>query len=289
MKFGVMVSNSAAFLDFRGAIEVACRAEELGYDSFFISDHYMTPYSPDWYETYEALAFLSYLAAETKKIRLGTCVTPIPFRPPGILAKIVSTMDLLSDGRIILGVGAGWVKGEFEAYSRWDEGKVRVEKTEEGLRLMMNLWTREEVNFEGKYYRAKGAVLKPKPVQKPHPPLWFGAYREQMLRLTAKYGDGWIPWVRTTPEEYEEKAGKIREYAKRLNREGKITYACVIGQITEKSLKPILDDVPAITNWAEAVERYLAAGCQYVVLWFHPKVYVRLMEKFSREVMPSFT
>jgi len=63
----------------------------------------------------------------------------------------------------------------------------------------------------------------------------------------------------------------------------------MIGQVTEKSLKPILDDVPAITNWAETVEKYLAARCQYVVLWFHPKVYVRLMEKFSREVMPSFT
>lgn len=289
MKFGVMVSNSAAFLDFRRAIEVACKAEEMGYDSFFISDHYMTPYSSDWYETYDALAFLSYLAAETKRIQLGTCVTPIPFRPPGMLAKIVSTIDVLSRGRIILGVGAGWVEDEFEAYSRWDEGKVRVEKTEEGLRLMMNLWTEDEVNFEGNYYRAKGAVLKPKPVQKPHPPLWFGAYREQMLRLTAKYGDGWIPWVRTTPEEYEEKAGKIQEYAKRLNREEEITYACVIGQITEKALKPILDDVPAITNWSETVEKYVAAGCQYIVLWFHPKVYVRLMEKFSREVVPSFT
>ena len=288
MKFGVMVSNSAAFLDFKRAIEVACKAEELGYDSFFISDHYMTPFSPDWYETYEALAFLSYLAAKTNRIRLGTCVTPIPFRPPAMLAKIVSTIDVLSHGRIILGVGAGWVKGEFEAYSRWDDGKVRVEKTEEGLRLIMKLWIEEEVNFEGNYYRAKEAVLKPKPVQKPHPPLWFGAYREQMLRLTAKYGDGWIPWVRTTPEEYEEKARKIREYAKTLNREREITYACVIGQVTEKELKPILDDVPAITKWTETVEKYVKAGCRYIVLWFHPKAYVRLMKKFYREVVPSF-
>lgn len=288
MKFGVTISNSAAFLDLKTAIQAACRAEELGYDSIFFSDHYMTPYSPDWYETYEALTLISFLAARTSKIRLGTCVTPIPFRPPGILAKIISTLDNLSNGRIILGVGAGWVKGEFEAYSHWDENPVRVNKTEEALRLILRLWTEDEVDFKGKYYTAKGAVLKPKPVQKPHPPLWFGTLGEYMLKLTAKYGDGWIPWVRTTPQEYEEKAKRLMKYADEMNREGKITLACVIGQITKEGLKPIIDDVPSVTNWDKTVERYLAAGCRYPVLWFHPKKYIKLMEEFSEEVAPSF-
>jgi len=288
MKFGVMVSNSAAFLDFKTAIEVACKAEELGYDSLFLSDHYMTPYSAEWHETYEALTFLSYLAARTSRIRLGTCVTPIPFRHPGILAKTVSTMDVLSDGRIILGVGAGWVRREFEAYGQWDEGKVRVKKTGEGLRLMMRLWTEGEVNFDGEYYKARGAVLRPKPVQRPYPPLWFGTLGEYMLRLTARYGDGWIPWVRTTPEQYEEKAEKLREYAKKLSREEEITFACVIGQVTESGLGQIFRGVPAVTRWAETVERYMEAGCQYTVLWFHPKVYIKLMKQFAEEVVPSF-
>lgn len=288
MKFGVMVSNSTAFLDYEQAIEVACRAEELGYDSFFLSDHYMMPYTEEWYETHEALTFLSYLAAKTSRIRLGTCVTPIPFRPPGILAKTVSTMDLISNGRIILGIGAGWVKREFEAYSQWDEKKVRVKKTREGLRLMLKLWTEEKVNFEGEYYKAKGAVLKPKPVQKPYPPLWFGTLGEYMLKLTARYGDGWIPWLTTTPEQYKEKAKDLRIYAKKLGREEKIIFACVIGLIMEKGLG--LQDFHArrVTRWAETVEKYMKAGCEYLVLLFHPKRYIKLMEEFAEEVAPSF-
>jgi len=288
LKFGVMISNSYAFMDMWKAVQAACRADELGYDSIFFSDHYMTPYSTAWYETYEVMPFLGFLAAKTSKIRLGTCVTPIPFRPPGILAKIVSTIDNLSNGRLILGVGAGWVQGEFEAYSQWGDPRTRVRKMLEGLKLMIRLWTEDIVDFEGEFYRAKGAVLKPKPVQKPYPPLWFGTTGDFMLRMTAKYGDGWIPWVRVTPEQYRICAEKIKGHAKEFRREGKITFASVIGQMTVEGLKPVLDDVPTVTRWAERVENYIEAGCEYPILWFHPKRYIELMERFSEEVIPSF-
>ena len=287
MKFGVMISNSAGFVDFKTAIKAACRAEELGYDSVFFSDHYMTPYSRAWYETYEVFTLIPYIAAKTSRIRLGTCVTPIPFRPPGMLAKMVSTIDVLSGGRFILGVGAGWVQGEFEAYSKWDDPKTRVEKTEEGLRLMIRLWTEGEVDFKGKYYTAKGAVLEPKPIQKPYPPLWFGTTRNRMLRLTAKYGDGWIPWVRTRVEDYRRCAEKLRRYSKEFGREGAITFACVIGQVASEGYEPTID-VPLVTDWAGAVESFMEAGCQYTVLWFHPKRYIGFMEEFAREIIPSF-
>lgn len=288
MKFGVMISNSYAYMDMWKAVQAACKAEDLGYDSIFFSDHYMTPYSPAWYRTYEVLPFLGFLAAKTSRIRLGTCVTPIPFRPPGILAKIVSTIDNLSKGRFILGVGAGWVQGEFEAYSKWDPPNVRVRKTLEGLNLMIRLWTEDVVNFNGEFYRVKGAVLKPKPYQGPYPPLWFGTTGKFMLKITAKMGDGWIPWVRVAPEQYRQCAEIIKIHAKKFKREGKITFASVIGQITINGLKPILDDVPMVTKWAERVEEYVESGCDYPILWFHPKEHLKLMERFAAEVIPSF-
>src|SRR5207245_8090746 len=106
-------------------------------------------------------------------------------------------------GRTVLGVGAGWSTTEFEGYSVWDPPKIRVEKTEEGLQLILKLWHEPKVDFNGKYYHAKGAVLEPKPVQKPHPPLLFGGTGTRMLRMAGKYGDICMisPFGERDPEE----------------------------------------------------------------------------------------
>jgi len=141
-------------------VEAIRIADSLGIDGFVLPDHYMSPRSND---TLEAWVTLAHLAAVTSHIMLGTLVTPIPLRPPQLLAKIVSTVDVLSEGRSLLGVGAGWWKEEFEAYSKWDNPKVRVEKVDEGVALIKRLWTESKVDFEGKHYRAKGAVLLPSP------------------------------------------------------------------------------------------------------------------------------
>src|SRR5213593_336899 len=164
-------------------------ADKLGFWGAVLPDHYMWGENRGGDSTLETWTALTYLAARTKKIKLGTLVTPIPFRPPGILAKTVSTFDLLSSGRTVLGVGAGWSQTEFEGYSVWDPPKIRVEKTEEGLQLILKLWQEPKVDFNGKYYHAKEAVLEPKPVQKPHPPLLFGGTGTRMLRMAGKYGD----------------------------------------------------------------------------------------------------
>jgi alkanesulfonate monooxygenase SsuD/methylene tetrahydromethanopterin reductase-like flavin-dependent oxidoreductase (luciferase family) len=190
MDFGVVLPSS---LSAKRIIECAKLADEVGIDFLLLTDHYMTPTSN---ETVEAWTVLASLATETERIRLGTCVTPIPFRPPQLLAKVVATVDRLSNGRAILGVGAGWYRPEFEAYSSWDDGKVRVAKAREGIELMRKLWTSAKpVDFDGKYYKVIGSVLEPKPVQKPHPPLWFGTTGAYMLKLAARYADGWVPPV----------------------------------------------------------------------------------------------
>jgi probable F420-dependent oxidoreductase len=286
MKFGVCITAAPApaFLDPTAIIKIAQKAEEWGYDSIFLTDHYMTPY---YVATYAVLPFLSYLAAATSKLKLGTVVTPIPFRPPAIVAKMISTMDVLSGGRIIFGVGAGWSQREFEAYSQWDEDRIRVKKTEEGVKLMLRLWTDDEVTFRGEYYQTTGAVLQPKPIQQPHPPLWFGTLGEYMLKLTARYGDGWLPWCTTTPELYAAKAETLRGEARKWGRQGKITYACVVGQLTTAELGHFPRH-PQVIRWAETIERYMAAGCEYVLLYFHPYEYLPLLKQFTDEVLPSF-
>ena len=286
MKFGICITAASApvFLDHTTIIEIARQAEAWGYESIFLTDHYMTP---NYVETYAVLPFLSYLAAVTSSMKLGTVVTPIPFRPPGMLAKMISTMDILSNGRIILGVGAGWCQTEFEAYSQWDDDRIRVKKTLEGLKLMLQLWEDDKVDFHGAYYQAKGAALHPKPIQKPHPPLWFGTVGEYMLKMTAQYGEGWLPWCTITPEQYEEKAQLLHREAKKVGRADKITYAGVIGQITTPELGHFKRH-PPVYKWAETVENYIQAGCEYALLYFHPYEYLSLMKKFTDEVLPSF-
>src|SRR5438552_11643637 len=121
--------------------------------------------------TVESWVALTYLAAKTQNVKLGTIVTPIPFRPPAMLAKMVSTMDVLSAGRAILGVGAGWSQTEFEGYGTWDDPKTRVDKTREGVELILQLWQKPHVDFKGMYYHARCAILDSTSLEKPHPSL----------------------------------------------------------------------------------------------------------------------
>jgi len=259
LKFGAVVSNAQRGLLERLKIleEVALEAERLELDAFFVTDHYMLPWSD---ETLEPWLFLSYLAAKTSGIRLGTCVTPIPFRPPGMLAKMVSTLDVLSGGRAILGVGMGWYTPEFEAYSCWDPNDVRFEKTKEALNLMLRLWTEDKVSLEGRYYRAKEAVLLPKPLQKPHPPLWFGGTGKKMLELAAEMGDGLIcigpRWVPTyvSSEDYGKIVDKVKRFRESRGKGGDFTFACIIAPHEDWR------------EFVKEVESYKKSGMNYLIL-----------------------
>src|SRR5579862_3481153 len=142
MKFGLAADGDStpAILQ-----EIASKGEELNFDCFLVTDHFTKGSLDAW-------TFLPFLAGRTTRIRLGTCVTPIPFRPPGVLAKMTATLDYLSNGRTILGAGIGWNKPEFEGFSRWLETADRVKATQEGLELITKLWTEEEpVSFEGEF------------------------------------------------------------------------------------------------------------------------------------------
>lgn len=249
MRFGVVFPAYGSYYDRGFAERMIIETERRGIDAMLVWDHYMLPYGN---ETLDAYILLSYLAAKTSRIKLGTCVTPLPFRNPAMLAKMIATLDVLSQGRMIVGVGAGWHEPEFRGYSEWDDAGTRVRKTREALELMTQLWTKGKVSFRGEFYSAEGAVLEPKPIQKPYPPLWFGSFGKKMLELAARYGSGWIP-VDISLREYEKCAKMLR-----LSTEKKKDF--VFAFVDWPSLGPEL---------VERVGAYEEAGCNYYCAVLH--------------------
>ncbi len=230
LKF-ILTGLGNLYLSWKLVVAGVQEAEEAGYWGVVFPDQYMWDPSHLGVDTYhgidstvETWMALTHLAAKTKRTRLGTWVTPIPLRPPGVLAKMVSTLDLVSGGRCLLGVGAGSTRRMFEAYSQWEPPKVRVDKTREGVELILKLWSEEKVDYNGRYYKAKGEVLDPKPVQKPHPPLLFGGAGRRMLQLAGMYADICYvpPWSKMSQEQARE---VVLAEARRNKRQSRITFA----------------------------------------------------------------
>ncbi len=277
MQFCLIYPNMHPYCYPDVAVSTALAAEDAGFHSILVWDHYSQPEGP---ETLDAWNLLAYLSAKTSTIKLGTCVTPVPLRPPAILAKQVSTVDILSNGRAILGIGAGWHPQEFEGYSQWDPISVRVSRVEEGLDLILRLWSEEEVDFQGEFYHAKGALLEPKPVQKPHPPLWFGAIGKRMLKLAARHGDGWIPDSGLIPPaKYKTVLGQIKQERKSMGISAPFDASV---QVYDPSLKEARD-------YLRVVEEYQKAGCEIcsVTLPYPAEEMSDRIKWFAKEVMPQ--
>jgi alkanesulfonate monooxygenase SsuD/methylene tetrahydromethanopterin reductase-like flavin-dependent oxidoreductase (luciferase family) len=253
--------------------------DKAGFWGFLVPDHYMWGDDRGGDATLESWIALTYLAAKTKQIKLGTLVTPLPFRPPGMLAKELSTLDVISNGRVILGIGGGWSETEFRGYSEWNEPKVRVDKTREGLELILRLWEskpNERVDFQGKYYKAEGARIEPKHVQKPHPTLLFGGVGTRMLKLAGRYADICCipPWI---PDGVAAK-NIVLEAARKHSRENAISFGSILLRMPKKDRDQVRKEVEAAAK--EKVD--------YFVIGFPPDSYVESMSDFAKNVMPSF-
>ena len=274
MKFNLIYPVKEGYLD-RGLIrDVAVAAEEAGFYGFLSWDHYMLP---DSSETLDAWSILSYLAGQTSRIKLGTVVTPLPFRPPSQLAKIVSSVDLLSGGRTILGVGAGWHRPEFDGFSEWLPTGKRVAQTSEALELITTRWRGGTSDFSGRYFSSKGAEILPSPVQKPHPPMWFGVKGPKMMELAALYGDGWIP-TNITPSDYASGLQKLHE----IRTDNGI----------REDIKGALQNFEVFTDASlclETICEYRDAGCEYYgpIGSYPPDEMISRIHWFAENVMSS--
>lgn len=207
MQFGIHIGPRGCMTTRANIMALATRAEALGYDILGVADHVIAPvttsvrypYTADgvWPgaptgECMDTLAMLAFLAGCTHRMKLLTSVLVVPHRHPVLTAKLISTADVLSDGRVIAGVGAGWMAEEFAALGTppfAERGAV----TDEYIRAWKTLWTEERPAMAGKYAAFENVVFEPKPVTKPHPPIWVGGESGRSLRRVAELGDGWYP------------------------------------------------------------------------------------------------
>src|SRR5499426_118757 len=179
--------------------------ETLGFASVMIADHLVFPVTiksrypytvtgifPGQGDVLDQLSLMAFVAAKTRRLRLVSSVMIVPYRNPVLTAKALATIDVLSKGRVTLGVGVGWMREEFEALGSPDFDR-RGAVTDEYLRIFKTLWTESPASFAGRFYRFDQIRCLPQPVQKPHPPIWIGGHSKVALRRAARYGDGWHP------------------------------------------------------------------------------------------------
>jgi len=199
------------------------------------------------------------------------------------LAKVVSTLDVVSGGRAILGVGAGWSQAEFEGFSEWSEPRIRVDKTREGVELILRLWKEKKVDFDGKYYRSRKAILEPKPIQKPHPPLLFAGFGPRMLRLAGRYADiCLIPPVGWTELTRHNMRSIVEQEAVRLSRADKISFASALLQ------KASAGERYEAKEYEIEVQRANEQRDEYFFVAFPERKYVESMRSFSKDIIPSY-
>jgi probable F420-dependent oxidoreductase len=220
MRVGVWIPNCRHLATPEIIRGTAVRAEQLGYDSVWVSDHVVVPHANVvnfGQAVFDPLVTLAVAAGATSRVGLGTTVLIVPYRNPVVTAKMVATLDALSGGRVVLGVGAGWVAAESAMLGV--PFAERGAMTDEYLSAMRELWTAAEPSFAGKYTRFDGLVFSPRPVQQPHPPIWVGGHSRAALRRTAQLGDAWHP-INRAPEEL--RAGRA-ELARLCGARGRAT------------------------------------------------------------------
>jgi probable F420-dependent oxidoreductase len=226
------VSRAAEFVTGEAVMECARAAEAAGLDACFVTDH---P-APDakWlagggHHALDPFVALSFAAAATTRICVQTHILVLPYRNPLLTAKSVLSLDVLSGGRVILGVAPGYLKPEFSALGvNFDE---RNELTDEAIDVMRRVWTEDEVAFEGRNFRTRGTVMRPPVVQRPHPPIWIGGNSTAAIRRAAERGQGWVPFpnpagvssaVRTPPlatlDDLAQRVQVLRNHAREIGR-----------------------------------------------------------------------
>src|SRR5712692_5851431 len=198
---------------------VAQTADETGFSSLWLCDHFHTMPRPSQEVTFECWTTTAAVARDTKRIRIGQLVTGNDYRNPALLAKMASTVDVLSHGRLNFGIGAGWHEHEYRGYGYdYPDTPTRLRQLREAVQVILAMWTQEEAVFEGQYYQVRGAINQPKGVQKPHIPLLIGGSGEKVtLKLVAQYGDACN--VFGDPATMKQKFAVLKEHCETVGRD----------------------------------------------------------------------
>jgi F420-dependent oxidoreductase-like protein len=225
----------------QAALDVAIRAEALGFDSLWVYDHFHNVPRPSHETVFECWTMLAAISQRTSRIRLGQMVGCNLYRSPALLAKITSTLDVISGGRLEWGIGAGWYENECRGYGyAFPTPKERIAMLRETVEIVTAMWTQEETSYTGTYYQTHRANCDPKPLQQPRIPVWIGGGGEQLtLRVVARYAD--YSNFGGTPEEFARKSQILRDHCDKVGRDettiGKTWSPEIIIRANERELR----------------------------------------------------
>jgi probable F420-dependent oxidoreductase len=299
MKLGICVPHYGRPLEVGRMLEVVRRAEARGLDSVWVTDHVIVPRDAVLiYRDHmlDPLAVLPWLAGVTERITLGTSVVILPYRTPIPVAKLLASVDVLSGGRLIVGVAIGWLEAEFAALGV--PFRERVSRSEEAIELMRALWTQEHPEVETRRHRLHGLRASPLPLQKPRPPIWIGGGSDGALRRVARLGDGWHA-TGMTPEAFQQGMDMVRRYWTEAKRDGEPVGSLRVGVFIDGVHRPAVDmaflrgryaiagSVAAVTD---ELRRFRALGCAHVALEVSYSVYPAILETIdllAEEVKPA--
>ncbi len=296
-------------------VDVAQTIERSGFESLWVYDHFHTYPVPTQEVTYEAWTLMAALATITETVRLGQMCTCNSYRPPSYLAKVAASIDVISGGRVEMGIGAGWYEHEYGYGYEFPKPSLRIGMLREGVEIMQRMWTEDEVHFRGEHYTLEGAICQPKPIQEPHIPFWVAGGGEQLtLRVAAKHaaytnfgGD-----VDTFTHKSEILKGHCDEIGRDFDSitrssnfevllcgDSEAELADKLGQLKDR-YRPFLGDERVeklAASWGmigtpeQLIERFrpwAKAGMDYAIIYFGDAAYDRSgIELFASEVIPA--
>jgi len=302
--FGVHLNSER--LSYQDILKDALMVEELGYHSLWISDHVYGQYGKLDVDRFECWTTVSALAVATNTVRLGQLVLCNPFRHPPLFAKMAATLDVICGGRLEIGLGTGWNKGEFNAYGYpFESPAARVRRLDEAAQIMKKMWTEESPVFKGKYYEIKGAYCRPKPIQKPHPPLMLAGGGEKLtLRSVARHANvcNFASW-KGTPEDYRHKLEVLRRHCETVGRnfsEIQKSWSCNVlivedensAKVILKKYKDIGGEIPPIFGTPERciaqIQRYIDVGVTFFIMRFMGSNFEKQVKLFANNVLSAF-
>jgi probable F420-dependent oxidoreductase len=311
MDFGCVFPNRGPMATVSNLSRFAEQAEALGYDTVWFSDHIVIPtevksfypydpsgrmaFKPD--EPYwDPLTVIGFVAGRTSRVRLGTSVLVLPYRNPIVTAKMLSTLDVLSNGRVTLGAGVGWMAEEFHAIGL-DTYARRGAYSDECIRILRELWTKDNPSFQGEFHQFSNIHCEPRPLQPGGIPIWVGGHTPQAIRRAARLGNGWQPLVQRPPAdlppaEMREKITQLRAFAQEAGRDPQEITLAMGSSIqftdgTATGQRSLFTGTPA--QVVEAIQGYQALGIQNFRCDFpSPSIddLLRAIERFATEVRP---
>lgn len=306
IEFGVVLRQEK--IDFKSIRETAELCDGLGYHSVWFYDHILGMGSMDS-DILESWTLMSALSTITSRVRIGTLVLCNSFRHPSLLAKMASTLDNISDGRLEFAIGAGWFEPEYRAYGYpFPDTVTRIEQLREAVNVIKSMWTEERATFNGRYYRIEDAYCNPKPVQKPHPPITIGGSGEKyLLRVVAELADGWN-CPATSAWEFDRKLRVLKDHCRAIGRDiGDIAISeqtvCVIAEtkteLEEKLPKAKkrygffgdIEKTGIVGTPDECIERIrkkVEKGVGKFIVFFYDIMKPDILRFFAKEVMPAF-